>query len=103
MTDQSGSMAANMMQRRHAARRKMFEPVTLSFRGTEVRAHFLDLSCSGALVHCETPPAPGHYVNVGAPGLATSGRVMWAKGKRFGIQFSQPLTQAQTDALIAGA
>lgn len=103
MTERHGSMAAHGTQRRHATRRKMFEPVTLGFGGAEVRAHFLDLSCSGALAHCETPPAPGNYVNVGAPGFEMSGRVMWARGKRFGIQFSQPLTQAQTDALIAGA
>ncbi|HKT75158.1 MAG TPA: PilZ domain-containing protein [Sphingobium sp.] len=102
MTDQCGSMTASVTQRRHAARRKMFEPVTLGFGGSELRAHFLDLSCSGALAHCETPPPSGSYVSVGALGLETSGRVMWAKGKRFGIQFSQPLSQAETDALIAG-
>lgn len=102
MPEQRGSMAANVTQRRHAARRKMFEPVTLCFGGTQLRAHFLDLSCSGALAHCETPPATGYYVNVGARGLETSGRVMWVKGKRFGIQFSQPLTQRDTDTLILG-
>lgn len=103
MTHQCGSITASAEQRRHAARRKMFEPVTLSFGGAEMRAHFLDLSSSGALAHCETPPVSGSYVSVEALGLAASGRVMWARGKRFGIQFSLPLTEAETNALIQGA
>lgn len=103
MIDHSGSLTDSAVQRRHAARRKMFEPVTLGFGGGEARAHLLDLSCSGALAHCEMPPLAGHYILVKAPGLEASGRVMWVKDKRFGIQFSRPLTQAAMDALIAGA
>ncbi|HKY79882.1 MAG TPA: PilZ domain-containing protein [Sphingobium sp.] len=96
------SMTEDGTQRRHAMRRKMFEPVVLSFGGLQARAHFLDLSCSGALVHSETPPPSGRYLSVTALGLRTSGRVMWAKGKRFGIQFSTPLAQEEMDELIRG-
>lgn len=103
MIDPNVSLADSAEQRRHAARRKTFEPVALSFGGIEARAHLLDLSCSGALAHCEKPPAAGSYVSVRAPGFLSSGRVMWAKGKRFGIQFSQPLDQLDVDALIRHA
>jgi PilZ domain len=103
MTHHSGIPTDSAEQRRHTPRHKMFEPVTMCVRGMETRAHFLDLSLSGALAHCEAPPAANSYVSVKALGLGTSGRVIWVKGKRFGIQFSQPLTQAELDALILGA
>ncbi|KKW92353.1 MULTISPECIES: PilZ domain-containing protein [Sphingobium] len=89
-------------QRRHDPRHKMFEPVALHFGGMAARAHFLDLSCSGALAHCETPPAAGTFLTVEGQGQEASGRVIWANGKRFGIQFSQPLTQSAMTAWIEG-
>lgn len=103
MTDRRVPMMASATQRRHAARHKMFEPVTLGLGSADVRAHVLDLSCTGALAHCETPPKAGSYVSVKGTGLETSGRVMWAKGKRFGIQFSVPLTEMETEELLRGA
>jgi len=99
MTDLTGAAG----QRRHDPRHKMFGPVALRFGGTAARAHFLDLSCSGALAHCETPPGTGTYLIVEALGMQASGRVMWANGKRFGIQFNQPLTQHSLAVWIEGA
>ncbi|WP_176592656.1 PilZ domain-containing protein [Sphingobium sp. EM0848] len=93
---------AELTQRRHDPRHKMFGPVALSFGGIAARAHFLDLSCTGALAHCETPPEAGTFLTVEALGQAASGRVMWAKGKRFGIQFSQPLTPTVMTVWIEG-
>ena len=103
MIDHGGSLTDGAGQRRHAVRRKMFEPVALHYGGITARAHFLDLSCSGALAHSETPPLAGSYVAVEATGLERTGRVMWARGKRFGIQFSQPLSDADVEALVGGA
>ena len=103
MIDQSRTPAANAEQRRHTARHKMFGPVTLRFGRDEARGHFLDLSSSGALAHCETPPAVGAYISVSALGMEASGRVMWVRDKRFGIQFSQPLTDEAIERLIRGA
>lgn len=103
MIDQSRTPATSADQRRHTARHKMFGPVTLRVGHDEMRGHFLDLSSSGALAHCETPPAAGAYVAVAALGMEASGRVMWARGKRFGIQFSQPLTDEAMETLIRGA
>ena len=103
MIDQSKFLTGNAAQRRHTARHKMFGPVTLCVGNAEMRGHFLDLSTSGALAHCETPPAAGSYVAIKAIGVETSGRVMWARGKRFGIQFSQLLADEAIDTLIRGS
>lgn len=103
MIDHSGSSSTSVTQRRHAIRRKMFEPVALTWGDVEVRAHFLDLSISGALAHSETPPVVGRYISIEALGLRASGRVMWVKAKRFGIQFSEPLAQEDMDLLIGPA
>lgn len=103
MIDQSRTPAVNAEQRRHTARHKMFGPVTLRTGGIEMRGHFLDLSTAGALAHCETSLTPGAYVTVEAIGMEASGRVMWAQGKRFGIQFSQPLADDAMERLIRGA
>ena len=102
MIDQGGFLRGSAEQRRHTTRHKMFEPVTLRIGKAKMRGHFLDLSCSGALAHCETPPMTGAYVAVEALGLQTSGRVMWVRGKRFGIQFSQPLDNEAMTVLIRG-
>ena len=78
MNNQSPFLAGNAEQRRHSARHKMFGPVTLCVANAEMRGHFLDLSTSGALV-------------------------VWARGKRFGIQFSQPMTDEAIDTVIRGS
>lgn len=100
MTRVCDSQISGATQRRHAPRHKMFEPIALNQSGVEKRAHVLDLSTSGALVHCEAPPIEGSYVIIHALGLEASARVRWAKGKRFGIEFSQPLTPAVMETLI---
>ncbi|UZW55267.1 PilZ domain-containing protein [Sphingobium sp. JS3065] len=98
MTDLTGAAG----ERRHDPRRKMFGPVALRFGGMVARAHFLDLSCLGALAHCETPPGAGAYLIIEAEGMQASGRVIWVNGKRFGIQFNQPLTRHAMDVWIEG-
>lgn len=98
MSDLTGGGA----QRRHDMRHKMFGPVALRAGDTAIRAHFLDLSCAGALAHSETPPSDGSFLTVEALGLEASGRVIWTNGKRFGIQFSTPLTPAIMHKWIEG-
>ena len=100
MTEGCSSQFTGAVQRRHAQRHKMFEPIALNQSGVETRAHVLDLSSSGALVHCEAPPIEGSYVVIHALGLEASAKVRWARGKRFGIEFSQPLTPAIMEMLI---
>lgn len=103
MTDQDISLNEGPGQRRRVVRHKMFGPVALLFRGQTVRAHFLDLSCAGALAHSEMPPGVGTFLRIEAADLLASGRVIWTMGKRFGIQFSEPLAESTMQALIEGS
>ncbi len=102
MNNQGPFLTSNAEQRRHGVRHKMFGPVNLRVANVQMRGHFLDLSTSGALAHCETPQTAGSYIEVKAFGIETSGRVVWARGKRFGIQFSQPMTDEAIDIVIRG-
>lgn len=108
MTDAFGGEAdmadltSSAVQRRQDPRHKMFGPVALRTGDTAFRAHFLDLSCSGALAHSETPPMDGSLLTVEALGLEARGRVIWTNGKRFGIQFSTPLTSTTMHRWIEG-
>lgn len=100
MIEQGDQLPDSARERRLSARRKMFEPITLILGSVRLRAHLLDMSCAGALAHCETPPAAGSYVAVSAFDLRTSGRVKWVIGKRFGIQFSQLLSPREVEAIL---
>lgn len=100
MADHSISLSSGPGQRRRITRYKMFGPVSLHVQGNTIRAHFLDLSTGGALAHSETPPSLGTYLEIQASGLAASGRVMWANGKRFGIRFNEPLSEAVMQMVI---
>ena len=86
------------VERSAAAHRfKIFQPIEMEWDGARVRTHLLDLSVSGALAHADVPPAIGSRIGAGALGRAD---VVWVDGKRFGIVFLAPLSDAQiADAL----
>jgi hypothetical protein len=100
LTGQSGASDDRVEQRRSAARHKLFEPVTMEVHGMPFRAHLLDLSCSGALAHAEMPPLPGGRLVTMLSGFAMRGRVIWVRGKRFGLRFDHCLSGAMVDRLI---
>ena len=87
---------------RRATRLKLFEPVLLRVQGEEVRAHLLDLSMTGALAHCDSPPRIGERVLIEANALGVAGRVMWVRAKRFGVHFDLPLPQITVDRVVRG-
>jgi hypothetical protein len=82
---------------RVAARHKLFEPVLLRHGGLSVRAHMLDLSTSGALLHAEKPPLSGGRVTVEGERLFIGAIVVWTRAKRFGLRFDLPIA----DTIIA--
>jgi hypothetical protein len=96
MRDQ-GHSTQPALRPRIAARHKLFEPVLLRHGGASVRAHMLDLSTSGALLHAEHPPAPGMHVRVEGERLFVGALVVWTRAKRFGLRFDLPIA----DAIIA--
>ncbi len=83
-------------------RRKIFQPVDLHAAGRALRAHLLDLSASGALVHSTTAPAPGTPLRLTLDGSVRTARVVWREGVRFGIAFALPLGEAEV-ARVLGA
>ncbi|MEQ6331825.1 PilZ domain-containing protein [Sphingobium sp. MK2] len=83
-------------------RLKLFEPVRLLLAGQAARAHLLDLSVTGALVHCDSPPCVGDHVLIETNALGVKGQVMWVRVKRFGVHFDQPLPQLTVDRVVRG-
>lgn len=92
MTDQ-GSLSAARLQPRRATRHKLFEPVILRCDGVALRAHILDLSASGALLHCDCAPKVGDAVGIRADMFNVAARVMWVRDKRFGVRFDLQLCE----------
>jgi len=101
MTDR-GAFTALEMRRRGAARHKLFEPLALRHAGVPLRAHMLDLSLSGALLHAERPPQIGDDVVIEFHGWTAAAQVVWVRAKRFGVRFDAPLTDAALRASLDG-
>ncbi|MBZ9647452.1 PilZ domain-containing protein [Sphingobium sp. 3R8] len=101
MTDR-GSFTALDMRQRGAARHKLFEPLALRHAGVLRRAHMLDLSVSGALLHAERPPRIGDGVIIEFQDLAAVGHVIWVRAKRFGVRFDVPLPETALRAMLDG-
>lgn len=87
---------------RIATRHKVFLPAELSSPAGRTRAHLLNLSATGALLHADAPPANGATVQLHCGTAAWSVRVVWAAEKRFGVVHVTRLTTAAVDALVAG-
>ena len=84
-------------------RLKVFQPIEMHAGTVPLRAHLLDLSASGALVHSATAPAPGTPVRLTIGGLMRSARVVWQDGVRFGIAFVVPLREVEVERMLAPA
>lgn len=82
-------------------RSKLFQPTELrDAAGTPRRAHLLDMSATGALVHAAEPPGPGDTVQLVLAGVARTAQVMWTEERRFGVRFRMPLTDAQVTEIV---
>ena len=81
-------------------RLKLFEPTELEAGPAPTRAHLLDLSATGALVHSASPPAPGQSVKLALDGKPRQARVMWVDDRRFGVAFRVPLSDGQVTDIL---
>lgn len=91
---------ATAAARRHP-RFKIFARVEIAAGGETTRAHALNISPGGALVHCDDPVKTKGLVRIAISGISRSGRIAWMHGKRFGIQFMIPLDHAQLQTIVA--
>lgn len=83
-------------------RSKLFQPTELrDAGGVTRRAHLLDVSVTGALVHAAEPPRPGETVQLLLGGAQRNAQVMWAEERRFGVRFRLPLTDAQVAEILS--
>jgi len=85
---------------RIAHRHKTFEPTTLRSNAGEARAHVINLSATGALVHMVDPPKRGSVVSIDLGRVFADAEVVWTSGSRFGIAFRSRLADAMIDILL---
>lgn len=95
------TIESDVRRLRETPRLKLFEPTELNGPQGRVRAHLLDLSATGALVHAAQPPRPGDHVQVRIAGALRYSRVMWVDDRKFGVAFRLPLASADIDTVLA--
>jgi hypothetical protein len=87
-------------QRAHP-RQKLFHPVRLLTEAGEHRAHLLDISASGALVHTDAPLCADREVKIIDEDFQRSAAIAWVNGNKVGLRFLSPLTDQQAAAIAA--
>lgn len=87
---------------RESVRHKLFEPVSMRVDGAHVRGHLLDLSRWGALGHAEAGVVLGARVELEGIGILTPARVMWTRGRRFGLRFDSRLLDELVAMIVEG-
>lgn len=97
----TGGWSAAADARTRAPRHKVFEPVLLAAAGVTARAHLLNVSLTGALLHVAPPVMRGDRLTVALRGIWVPAQVVRVAGPRAGIAFERPLDAAQVDALLA--
>jgi hypothetical protein len=67
-----------------AKRIKIFEPTAMRVGRHVQRAHLLDISCTGALVHSCPAPALGTIITLDVRNGSIAARVAWNRGRGSG-------------------
>jgi hypothetical protein len=82
-------------------RLKVFQLASLRTGGAPHRAHVLDISRSGARVHCTAGLQRGQRVMLAIDPLDIAATVLWETGARAGLRFDAPLTDDQLQRVAA--
>ncbi len=85
---------------RTAHRHKTFEPITLVTERGDLRAHVLNVSTTGALIHAAGGPAAGERCTLFLAGREVAAEVIWVGGPRFGVAFRGALTPDELARLL---
>jgi hypothetical protein len=85
----------------HRARRRVHVllPATIDAEGWRWDVRLRNLSCTGALVESGAPLAPGVAIVFARGSVTRTGAVIWARNRRLGLAFDQPLTETEVAAL----
>ena len=103
MSDEGRSAASRPDQvARIAPRYKVFEPIEISDGADSMRAHLINVSVTGALVHTDARPDKGKKVDLKIGADWFGGRVMWVVPPRLGLAFNGPLPDAVIARLLGG-
>jgi hypothetical protein len=96
LDEATGSPTSGRVARRH----KLFEPVDMIVDGIPVRAHLLNISATGALVHSAAIPAAGASVQLMLDGSKHAAHVMWRAAPRFGVSFGSRLSDTALQTIL---
>lgn len=86
---------------RATPRYKLFQPGAMGTAGGAVRAHLLNVSAGGAMLHAPDAPVKGALLNICCGGVMHAARVAWVRAPKFGVSFVCPLATAEIDRLLA--
>ena len=68
------------------SRQKVVLPARMRAGAGQVEVCIRDISTRGMLLQASVPPARGTYVEIVRPGGSVTGRVVWSKHHKFGIE-----------------
>lgn len=74
-------------------------PASLLTAGAELEARVRDLARNGALAETHRPPAEGSEVVLVCSGIVAPATVVWVIGRRFGLEFHDPISAEAVDLL----
>ena len=85
----------------HRARRRVHVllPATIDADGWRWDVRLRNLSCTGALVETGAPLAPGTAIAFTRAGVMRTATVMWARNRRIGLAFDEPLSDHEVAVL----
>ncbi len=77
-----------------APRQKVVLPARMRAGAGQVEVCIRDVSVRGMLIQAGVPPARGTYVEILRPGCSVTGRVVWSKHHKFGIETREKISIA---------
>jgi hypothetical protein len=95
------SRTRDSLDQRRSRRLKVFLPTEVLLDDRSVRAHVLDISTLGSLLHTGTVPEAGSVVGLDLDGCSHRARIVWVGSGRVGVVFDTELTGDQVARIIA--
>ena len=89
-----------VLTERKSKRLKVFEPAVVVQGPRESRAHLLNVSRSGAAIHCERRTQIGEMVTISCGAVRLTGLIVWTEEHRSGVRFIEPIGEAVMATLL---